>query len=570
MTSSRRRFGIYVCLCVVTMVCVGQLGFWSFRADRFQFQWVVKHVSDSTTSSLTSSPTNSLTSAPTTKAPTSNPTSAPTKAPTNAPTASRTTRTGGYDNDDGCQLTSHSKHIHWARKTENENSYSSSSAAAADGLSADAAVQERIRQVHQCTTKFTWTYVWTPSDSDWWSYLKCNISVTTELIQALVQKHNHILFVGDSVMHQQYVLFLCMMDPMIDRTQVTEGKVHRYDYQRPDGGITTLLYESFGRGWPHAINSLYEDSFPKAIESYTEQDAIVVNANSHYETTKVQLLIDDIRFISQQAARSNASVYLMEPHAEEWPTGNGIFFRNCERSCRCAALTAERLQGHVPYPEIIQRLLVDSSSSPTAAASAESAGTTIQEEPTTTMTTTNLMTGHIPPFWDDLLQFLQERNSHQGDAEVNTNQIDPNNYDMVNNAPCAQECLPATWRTEVVRAILLNQTSPRNNNNNNEDDDAMVASDTRQSNSSTTTTTKAADVHLVPTFLQLATHRGHSAWKSSTDCTHRALDAVIMLNEQLIRTMLKKVNYHHPIAATTIMSSSDRSMMPLPVADYST
>jgi len=218
----------------------------------------------------------------------------------------------------------------------------------------------------------------------------------------------------------------------------------------------------------------------------------------------------------------------------------------------------ECLQGHVPYPDIIQHLLVDSLSTPTAAASAsaESAGTTttIQEEPAMTQ-------GHIPPFWDDLLQFPQERkNSQQGNAEVNINQINPNNCDMVNNAPCAQECLLATWRTKVVCMIVLNQTSPCNSNNNIN----IVASDPRQSNSSRTTMAVGV-VHLVLTFLQLAMHRGHLTWKSSTDCMHQALDAMIMLNGQLIHTMLKKV-HHHPTAAT-IMSSSDRSMMPLRVAD---
>jgi len=107
------------------------------------------------------------------------------------------------------------------------------------------------------------------------------------------------------------------------------------------------LYESFGCGWPHAINSLYKDSFPKAIETYTKQDAIVVNTNNHYKTTKVKLLIDDIRYISQQAACSKALVYLMEPNAEEWLTSNGIFICDCEKSCHCAALMVECLQASI-------------------------------------------------------------------------------------------------------------------------------------------------------------------------------------------------------------------------------
>jgi len=124
----------------------------------------------------------------------------------------------------------------------------------------------------------------------------------------------------------------------------------------------------------------------------------VVNANSHYHAFCLQLLINDIQFVAQQTTRTNASVYLMEPSPKEWPTANSFFINKCEFKCHCEAMTAEHLLGHVPYPKIIQSLLF-LDDAPVGN------GTTIQEA--MTMTTKNSM-GHIPLFWNHLLQFLQE------------------------------------------------------------------------------------------------------------------------------------------------------------------
>jgi len=151
------------------------------------------------------------------------------------------------------------------------------------------------------------------------------------------------------------------------RTYSNEKQKDQFHYQslyrRPNGGMTSLIFEAFGHAWPIAQHStLYNCAFPHAIETYTKHDAIVVNANSHYNALRQQLLIDDVTFVAQQAARSHASVYLMEPSPEEWPTGNGFYIGSCKNKCHCESLTAECPVGCVPYPKSIQNLLVSSNS----------------------------------------------------------------------------------------------------------------------------------------------------------------------------------------------------------------
>jgi len=96
-----------------------------------------------------------------------------------------------------------------------------------------------------------------------------------------------------------------------------------------------------------------------------------------------------------------------------------------------------------------------------------------------------------------------------------------NNNDY--NESCQQDCFPATWRTEVVRGILLKQEkSPP-------PQPATISSSQQQR-----TTLHQNSVHVVSTFLQSILHHGPSSIRDMGDCTHKSLDAVIMLNEQLI------------------------------------
>jgi len=254
MNSSSNQFRLYVvAFCVLTIVCVCQLGFWSFRGDLLQYQWVIIQLDvawsddDDYSTSINSNTSTS----------TSEGTSAPTSATTSERTTTSQTFTTEYDdnNDDGCKLTSHSKNVHWTT-TNNKGE---------DNNVSSSAEQMHIRRVHQCATRFSFTYVEKPSDADWWPSLSCDITVTTELLQSVVQKHNRILFVGDSVLRQQYLFLLCMIDPTFERIQMKKQKDqfhYQSYYRRPDGGMTSLVFEAFGHAWPIAQRStLYNSSF---------------------------------------------------------------------------------------------------------------------------------------------------------------------------------------------------------------------------------------------------------------------------------------------------------------------
>jgi hypothetical protein len=78
-----------------------------------------------------------------------------------------------------------------------------------------------------------------------------------------------------------------------------------------------------------------------------------------------------------------------------------------------------------------------------------------------------------------------------------------------NNALCIPSCLPASWRRDVTNAIL-------------------------ESNASNM-------LHIVPIWRQLV-DRGLMHSRFPGDCTHKAADALIAMNQQLVRSMLKVLN----------------------------
>jgi len=155
MNSSSNQFHLYVvALCILTIVCVCQLGFSLFRGDLLQFQGVIIQLDvagsndDDYSMSISSN----------TSASTSEGTSSTTSATTSERTMASPAFTTEYDDndDDGCQLTSHPKNVHWTT-TNNKGE---------DNNASSSAEQMHIRRVHQCATRFSFTYVEKPSDAD--------------------------------------------------------------------------------------------------------------------------------------------------------------------------------------------------------------------------------------------------------------------------------------------------------------------------------------------------------------------------------------------------------------------
>ena len=88
----------------------------------------------------------------------------------------------------------------------------------------------------------------------------------------------------------------------------------------------------------------------------------------------------------------------------------------------------------------------------------------------------------------------------------------PNSTYDIQTEECLPDCLPATWRMDLVRAIL-------------EETDHNLT--------------------LVHLFWQMHAKRAPSGRMPVGDCTHKSLDTVMMMNEQLIRSMRKDVRLSH-------------------------
>jgi hypothetical protein len=156
----------------------------------------------------------------------------------------------------------------------------------------------------------------------------------------------------------------------------------------------------------------------------------------------------------------------MEPTPEEWPTSNGIYYPQCEDKCQCEALDSSKLigRGNFTIPLLNSTLKL----------------------PT-------------PPTNISLLNTIYADQAYAIDTDI-----------------CYPDCLPATWRVDMLRAILQKKV-PDNN------------------------------VILVPTFWQLVA-KGSPTSKGTKqtgtnhgDCTHRTMEALIVMNEQLVRQMMLRL-----------------------------
>ena len=88
-----------------------------------------------------------------------------------------------------------------------------------------------------------------------------------------------------------------------------------------------------------------------------------------------------------------------------------------------------------------------------------------------------------------------------------TTDVDPK------DVSCAPDCAPADWRVRFVRNKTLG-ADPKQHCN------------------------PPQKFQLVPTHWQLVGRSHHSSTSSVRDCTHRAFDALFMMNEQLMRSMM--------------------------------
>ena len=312
------------------------------------------------------------------------------------------------------------------------------------------------------------------------SKLDCNLKVSLQTLQDTMKQYDTVWFFGDSIMLQQFYLMVCMIDPSLG---IQSGKPfnitrstnslhedtsivwHHSNNNNNDNstGTTVIKYSHNGYIWERDEANLYERDFPTAVKTLGSNDAIILTASSHYDSTLVHLYEKAVTHIATMSTQSNASIFYMEPTPQEWPTGNGMFVYGCYRKCQCENLNPARLIGRGEYTD-----------------------RTVPFDPTNKQ--------NVP-----IIPIL--------------NRVYPDLAFANNTKDCYPSCLPATWRTDVGRVILAD----------------IIPNNT---------------VSMVPVFWQLLakgepTSRGFNQ-ANVGDCTHRTTEAVIVMNEQLIRTMIKR------------------------------
>ena len=167
--------------------------------------------------------------------------------------------------------------------------------------------------------------------------LECNTDVTLANLRNAIQRYDTIWFIGDSVLRQQFYSLICMMDPSLGKHagkpfnltgENYESLVWHHSNQSQNG--TTLRYSQFGWHFDTSEYALYRDDFPTAVKTLGSNDAIVLNAGMHYDSSRVHFLAKAVNFMANMSTQSTASVFYMEPLLEEWPTSNGFFTNQCE------------------------------------------------------------------------------------------------------------------------------------------------------------------------------------------------------------------------------------------------
>lgn len=176
--------------------------------------------------------------------------------------------------------------------------------------------------------------------------LQCTVNVG-DTMSSIISQFDRIWFIGDSILRQQFWNLICMLSPnMNKREQLSSmGGYGDESWIRTTHNGTILQYTRFGWLFDNEETALYKDTFPEAIRTYTNRDAIVINAAAHYTGRRISTLNRTAHFITEMSFKSNASIFFVEASDEQWPTSNGYFTPSCWGQCQCESLTPERLLG---------------------------------------------------------------------------------------------------------------------------------------------------------------------------------------------------------------------------------
>lgn len=319
------------------------------------------------------------------------------------------------------------------------------------------AEQNDIEKVAACLTKIGREDLSSLNKGEPTRKLYCPTDVTLETVRNTIKQYDTVWFGGDSIIEQQFFTLACMLDPSLP--SLTDRSLfwhHPTNHSNNAKTGTTLQFSKFGWIFDHNEHDLFKGVFPKTIQRLGSNDAIVMDAYAHYDSSRLHLLANAVNHIAQMSTQAMASVFYMEPALKDWPTSNGLYTKQCMKRCRCEYVDKLRLMGRGNY-----------------------------SHPSTNRTAD--FSFKLPTPTDDWLLRLYPNGKYATDTES-----------------CLPDCLPATWRMDLARAIL----------------------DETEHN-----------LTLVPLFWQLHAKRAPSSRLPFGDCVHKSLDAVMMMNEQLSRSM---------------------------------
>jgi GDSL/SGNH-like Acyl-Esterase family found in Pmr5 and Cas1p len=176
--------------------------------------------------------------------------------------------------------------------------------------------------------------------------LQCTVNVGDSM-SSIVSQFDRIWFIGDSILRQQFWNLICMLSPNINKKEEISsiGGYGDEKWIRTTHNGTILQYTRFGWLFDNEESALYNDAFPEAIRTYTNRDAIIINAAAHYTGRRITTLNRTAHFITDMSFKSNASIFFVEASDEQWPTSNGYFTPSCWGQCQCESLTPERILG---------------------------------------------------------------------------------------------------------------------------------------------------------------------------------------------------------------------------------
>lgn len=144
--------------------------------------------------------------------------------------------------------------------------------------------------------------------------LQCPTKVTLETVRNTIKQNDTVWFGGDSVLEQQFYALACMLDQSIFDGVDYQNLMNNYslswnhttNHSNHSITKTTLLYSKFGWHFDPNEHALYRGDFPRAIQNLNSNDAIILDAAYHYDSSRVHLLANAVKHIADLSTQAMA------------------------------------------------------------------------------------------------------------------------------------------------------------------------------------------------------------------------------------------------------------------------